>query len=87
MKGDGGGRFMRRFIQKYGRWAVGERCQCGHARAEHEGRPRARIYVWRNASMESTKAAIARRFPAGVRAGARIVICTSSRRRRNPSLD
>ena len=67
--------------------ARAEHGRAEHARAEHEGRPRARIYVWRNASMESTKAAIARRFPAGVRAGARIVICTSSRRRRNPSLD
>ena len=29
---------MRRFIHKYGKWAVGERCQCGHARADHAAR-------------------------------------------------
>src|SRR3954466_8762929 len=27
---------LRRFIQKYGKWAVGERCQCGHAKTEHK---------------------------------------------------
>jgi hypothetical protein len=28
---------MRRFIQKHQKWAVDERCQCGHARAQHGG--------------------------------------------------
>jgi hypothetical protein len=27
---------MRRYIQKHGKWATDERCQCGHARAEHD---------------------------------------------------
>ena len=27
---------MRRYIHKYGKWAVDERCQCGHARSGHE---------------------------------------------------
>ena len=28
---------MRRFIQKYQKWAVDERCQCSHARGQHGG--------------------------------------------------
>ena len=28
---------MRRFIQKYQKWAVDERCQCGHAKGQHGG--------------------------------------------------
>ena len=28
---------MRRYIHKYGKWAVDERCQCSHARSGHEG--------------------------------------------------
>jgi hypothetical protein len=28
---------MRRFIQKHQKWAVDERCQCGHGRAQHGG--------------------------------------------------
>ena len=30
---------MRRYIHKYGRWAVDERCQCSHGRAEHDALP------------------------------------------------
>ena len=26
---------MRRYIHKYGKWAVDEKCQCSHGRAEH----------------------------------------------------
>jgi hypothetical protein len=29
---------MRRFIQKHQKWAVDERCQCGHGKALHGGR-------------------------------------------------
>jgi hypothetical protein len=28
---------MRRFIQKHKKWAVDERCQCGHAKTQHGG--------------------------------------------------
>jgi hypothetical protein len=28
---------MRRFIQKHRKWAVDERCQCGHGKAQHGG--------------------------------------------------
>ena len=28
---------MRRFVQKHKRWAVDERCQCGHPKARHGG--------------------------------------------------
>jgi len=28
---------MRRFIQKYQKWAVDERCQCSHAKGQHGG--------------------------------------------------
>jgi hypothetical protein len=28
---------MRRFIQKHRKWAVDERCQCGHPKAQHGG--------------------------------------------------
>jgi hypothetical protein len=27
---------MRRYIHKYRKWAVDERCQCGHARSGHK---------------------------------------------------
>jgi hypothetical protein len=47
------------------------------AKLEQHRRPAARIlYVWRNAPMESAEEAIARRFPAGVPAGAHLVICS-----------
>jgi hypothetical protein len=26
---------LRRFIQKHQKWAIDERCQCGHPRTEH----------------------------------------------------
>jgi hypothetical protein len=28
---------MRRFIQKYQKWAVDERCQCSHGKGQHGG--------------------------------------------------
>jgi hypothetical protein len=47
------------------------------AKLEREGRPAANVfYVWRNAPMESAEEAIARRFPAGVPADARLVVCS-----------
>ena len=47
------------------------------AKLEQDRRPAARIlYVWRDAPRESTKEAIARCFPKGVPAGARLVICS-----------
>jgi len=45
------------------------------ARAEHEQRSRT-FCVWRDAPMETAKAAIARHFPKGVPAGARLVVCS-----------
>jgi hypothetical protein len=47
------------------------------AKLEQHRRPAPRIlHVWRDAPMESAKQAIARRFPKGVPAGARLVICS-----------
>jgi len=47
------------------------------AKLEQKRRPRARtFYVWRDAPMETAKQAIARHFPEGVPAGARLVICS-----------
>jgi hypothetical protein len=46
-------------------------------RLERERRTAARVmYVWRNSQTETTKAAIARRFPDGFPRDARLVICS-----------
>ena len=47
------------------------------AKLEGKRRPAARIlYVWRNGPAETTKEAIARNFPGGSPADARLVICS-----------
>ena len=47
------------------------------AKLEQERRPSARVfYVWRNAPAETTEEAIARHFPGGLPADARLVICS-----------
>jgi hypothetical protein len=47
------------------------------AKLEQDRPPAAAIlYVWRDAGIESAKQAIARRFPKGVPAGTRLVICS-----------
>ncbi len=47
------------------------------AKLEQDRQPAAKIlYVWRDGPTESAEEAIARRFPAGVPAGARLVICS-----------
>jgi hypothetical protein len=47
------------------------------ARLEQERRPAAKVfYVWRNAPTETTEAAIARTFPHGLPADARLVVCS-----------
>ena len=44
---------------------------------EQERRPAANVlYVWRNAPAETTEEAIARHFPGGLPADARLVICS-----------
>ena len=48
-----------------------------HAKLEQERRPAAKVfYVWRNAPTETTEEAIARTFPHGLPADARLVICS-----------
>ncbi len=47
------------------------------ARLEPESRRAARVfYVWRNAPAETTEEAIARNFPGGLPANARLMICS-----------
>ena len=47
------------------------------AKLEQARRPSARVfYVWRNAPMESAEEAIARTFPHGLPADARLVVCS-----------
>ena len=47
------------------------------ARLERKRRPAANVfYVWRNAPTETTEAAIARTFPHGLPADARLVVCS-----------
>ena len=47
------------------------------ARLEQERRPAANVYyVWRNAPAETTEEAIARHFPGGLPADARLMICS-----------
>jgi hypothetical protein len=47
------------------------------AKLEQERRPAANVlYVWRNAPTGTTEAAIARTFPHGLPADARLVICS-----------
>ena len=47
------------------------------AKLEQDRRPAVRIlYVWRDGLMKSAKKTIARRFPKGLPAGARLVICS-----------
>jgi hypothetical protein len=47
------------------------------AKLEQERRLATKVfYVWRNGPAESTKAAIARTFPRGLPADARLVICS-----------
>jgi hypothetical protein len=47
------------------------------AKLEPAQRPSARVfYVWRNAPTETTEAAIARTFPHGLPADARLVVCS-----------
>ena len=47
------------------------------ARLEQKRRPAANVfYVWRNAPMESAEEAIARTFPHGLPADARLVVCS-----------
>ena len=47
------------------------------AKREQEPRPAARVlYAWRNGPAETTEEAIARNFPRGLPADARLVICS-----------